>query len=272
MGQHTRILFHNATILPNAEMGDPAYRERYGIETIEIPFPGQTTLDQIHETMPIVVATHSFTRQDWVKMNIFAWMTFFLYYTHRTLQPLFIVLHSQAGFSFRELIEVFCLPHKLENYKVLKGILNHFTQLAEAHVQGQTERFNSSPLLFTPDEGKILTPDMMAQTGLTRLNLWQQFFQQANHLLMREVYRRKPDFNHTLFQEASKLSQAHFYHQCFGVKDDQRLEGMHIQNMTLPLCYNLWDFYEAWITAKDASLELKASQVHYSLPSNYRLV
>ncbi|MSR16003.1 MAG: radical SAM protein, partial [Gammaproteobacteria bacterium] len=34
-GQHNRIQFNNLSILPNAEMGDPAYQKKYGMVTVE---------------------------------------------------------------------------------------------------------------------------------------------------------------------------------------------------------------------------------------------
>ena len=33
-GQHNRIQFNNLSILPNAEMGDPAYQQRFGMVTV----------------------------------------------------------------------------------------------------------------------------------------------------------------------------------------------------------------------------------------------
>ncbi len=33
-GQHNRIQFNNLSILPNAEMGNPAYQRRYGMVTV----------------------------------------------------------------------------------------------------------------------------------------------------------------------------------------------------------------------------------------------
>ena len=34
-GQHNHIQFHNCSVLPNAEMGDPAYQERFGADSYE---------------------------------------------------------------------------------------------------------------------------------------------------------------------------------------------------------------------------------------------
>ena len=33
-GQHHRVQFHNLSVLPNAEMGDPDYQATYGLKTV----------------------------------------------------------------------------------------------------------------------------------------------------------------------------------------------------------------------------------------------
>jgi hypothetical protein len=97
-GQHTKILFHNATILPNAEMAAPAYRQQFGLETVWVSLPGHTPAeDGIPELMEIVVASKDLSRSDWLKMHVFAWFTAFLYYTHKLLQPTLMVLESASG-------------------------------------------------------------------------------------------------------------------------------------------------------------------------------
>lgn len=271
MGQHTRILFHTATILPNAEMGDPAYRERYGLETLQMPFPGQVKLDAIQEQQEIIVGARSFNRSDWQRMQIFAWMTHFLYYSHKTLQPVFLVLHHQAGFGFKELLSLFCAAENLERYPVLLGIQQQFAQLAHAHAWGN-KLSQDSPLLFSLEEGKNFTPDIMAQSTLTRLKLWPAFFKQAKHLLMTQLYARRPDFAHALFEDAYTLSQAHFYHQAFGQKSDLRPPGMQISPQVIALRYNLWAFYTGCLRAQPVELRQEATRLPFDLPRDWPLL
>ncbi|MGV3523745.1 MAG: B12-binding domain-containing radical SAM protein [Candidatus Sericytochromatia bacterium] len=271
MGQHARILFHNASILPNAEMGDPAYRERYGLETIEMPFPGQERRDDVAEKLEIVVAAHSFDRRDWQRMQIYSWMTHFLYYSHKTLQPIFLVLHHQAEFGLRELLEGFCQVELLEPYPVLRGIYTQLENLAATYAYGKTLPGNQ-PLLFSLEEGKNFTPDMMIQNALTQLKLWPAFFRQAKNLLMRQLYARRPDFAHALFEDAYTLSQAHFYHQAFGQKADLRLAEMQISARLLTLRYNLWDFYTGCLQAQPRALRQEATRLVFDMPHDMPLL
>ena len=76
-GQHNRIQFNNLSILPNAEMGDPAYLKEYGMETVEtkiINIHGALDEDEIPEVQQLVVATKSMSREDWRRSRSFAWM------------------------------------------------------------------------------------------------------------------------------------------------------------------------------------------------------
>ena len=36
-GQHSQLIIYNCTVMPNAELGDPAYQNKYGVRTEEIP-------------------------------------------------------------------------------------------------------------------------------------------------------------------------------------------------------------------------------------------
>src|SRR5476649_2798336 len=67
-GQHNRIQFNNLSILPNAEMGDPAYLKEHGMETVEtkiINIHGALDEDEIPEVQQLVVATKSMSLDDW---------------------------------------------------------------------------------------------------------------------------------------------------------------------------------------------------------------
>ena len=61
-GQHNRIQFYNCSLLPNAEMNDPAYRARYGLDSvpqrmIDMHGPMQALGSESAEYLDVVVAT-----------------------------------------------------------------------------------------------------------------------------------------------------------------------------------------------------------------------
>lgn len=109
-GQHSCIKFHNLAILPNAEMGDPAYIAQYGLQTVQVPLANvhrkpEEAIDGIAETQELVVGSASMPREDWVKTRVFAWITGLFHFRKEWLQLPFILLHQEYGLNYRTLLE-----------------------------------------------------------------------------------------------------------------------------------------------------------------------
>ncbi len=84
-GQHNRIQFNNLSILPNAEMGDPAYQAKYGMVTVEskiINIHGERIEldDDVPEVQDLVIATAATPLDDWRRTRTFCWMTALLHF------------------------------------------------------------------------------------------------------------------------------------------------------------------------------------------------
>ncbi len=84
-GQHNRIQFNNLSILPNAEMGDPAYQAGYGMVTVEskiINIHGERIEldDDVPEVQDLVVATAAMPAADWRRTRVFCWMIALLHF------------------------------------------------------------------------------------------------------------------------------------------------------------------------------------------------
>lgn len=90
-GQHHRVQFHNLTILPNAEMGDPEYQREYALKTVTCKIVNNhASLDMppdgIYETQELVISSSSYDEEGWREMRSFAWLTL-LYHMHHLLMP-----------------------------------------------------------------------------------------------------------------------------------------------------------------------------------------
>lgn len=82
-GLKNQLFAYFAQILPNTDMADPAYRERFGIESRFIE------LNEIHgsirdtglvtEYEEIVIATDSMSTGDWRDIAVFSWMTMLMH-------------------------------------------------------------------------------------------------------------------------------------------------------------------------------------------------
>ncbi|MEC9005851.1 MAG: radical SAM protein [Nitrospirota bacterium] len=132
-GQHNRIQFNNLSILPNAEMGDPAYQKKYGMETVEtrtINIHGSLLEDddEIYETQSLVIGTNSMPLQEWVRVRAFSWMAALLHFD-KVLQIPFVILHEICSVSYRELIELF-FELECDTYPVLSSVKKYFLEKA----------------------------------------------------------------------------------------------------------------------------------------------
>ena len=110
-GQHNRIQFNNLSILPNAEMGDPEYQKRYGMEIVRskvVNIHGALTEDEweIPELQDLVIATAAMPRSQWVRTCAFCWMVALLHFD-KLLQIPLVLVREATGCRYRELFELF---------------------------------------------------------------------------------------------------------------------------------------------------------------------
>ena len=141
-GQHNRIQFINLSILDNAEMGQSAYREKYGLETVEsvaVNIHGLVhELDGVEpETQRLVIATKTMPREAWVKTRVFSWMTALLHFDKLLPIP-FVVLREVFGLNYRECIEAF-MGVDPGQAPIVRGIVDFFTRRAREIQQGGPE-------------------------------------------------------------------------------------------------------------------------------------
>ncbi|MBS13533.1 MAG: hypothetical protein CME19_18280 [Gemmatimonadetes bacterium] len=149
-GQHNRIQFNNLSILPNAEMGDPAYQERNGMvivesEVVNIHGSLQSSDNEILERQELVVGTASCPEPDWVRTRATAWTCQF-YYFNKVLQIPLLLLHEQFSIPFRDLIRVFT-EGSLDRYPTLSELHQRFLAKAEDIQRGGAEYCPSTTFL-----------------------------------------------------------------------------------------------------------------------------
>jgi radical SAM superfamily enzyme YgiQ (UPF0313 family) len=107
-GQHDQLRFYEISLLPNAPMAQPEYRQKYQVESVWVPAvmpwgpvePWQNPC----ENYELVVACYSFTRSDWAQMRILAWIIDLLYFYQRALQMPLLLLMKLDGISLCDLL------------------------------------------------------------------------------------------------------------------------------------------------------------------------
>ncbi len=149
-GQHNRIQFNNLSILPNAEMGDPAYIDKFKMETVEseiinIHGSREALDDDVPEIQQLVVSTYSLPRAEWRRVRRFGWTAAFFYFDKIMQMPI-MVAHHLTGISHRRLFEAL-MEADGTRYPELLKLQDYFEQAASAMQQGGPEYTYSSEWL-----------------------------------------------------------------------------------------------------------------------------
>ena len=209
-GQHNRMTSYNCSVLVNAEMGDPAYQARYGIESVPLRIVYQhddlaiSQNAEVHEFLDTIIATNDLPRADWLRVRVFAWLTELLHF-NRLLQVPFILMAQHYGFSYRRLVEAFMAVDG-DRYPLLRSVLDEFYAHARAIQAGEPE--------FVPSEkylGIWWPADQHALIGLVANRRLADFYAEAERLLtaLAEAESAAPE-GQAPIRDAVRLNQALF--------------------------------------------------------------
>jgi radical SAM superfamily enzyme YgiQ (UPF0313 family) len=242
-GQHNRIQFNNLSILPNAEMGDPAYQAKYGMATIEtrvhnIHGTMEVEVDGIYEMQDLVIATHAMPAPDWRRARSFGWMSALLHFDKLMQIPL-IVANEVSGASYRQMIEAF-MSKAADPYPLLAEIRDLMLGAAADIQAGGPEYLMSEEWLgiFWPVDEYVFIK-LVAEDKIDR------FYAEAGELLTQLVAERSPSLPVALIDQAIRLNRALVKQP--GNRGDANIE----------LDYDLWQFYQNRLVGQPTSLEPK---------------
>jgi radical SAM superfamily enzyme YgiQ (UPF0313 family) len=239
-GQHNRIQFNNLSILPNAEMGDPAYQKKYGMVTVEskiINIHGERVEldDDVPEYQDLVIATAATPLAEWRRTRIFCWMTALLHFDKLFQIPL-IMAHGISGISYRDMIEAFTQADA-ERYPLIAGINAFFESEAKAIQAGGNE------YVFSKEYLNIFWPaDEYIFVKLTAEGKFDAFYAEAGKLLAETVTARHAGLPMAVIDDAIKLNHA-LVHQPFAKTD-----------LKVKLRYDILDYWHKVRTGEQALL------------------
>ena len=240
-GQHNRIQFGNLSVLPNAEMGDPEYQRKHGMEIVEteiINLHGSLLEnEEIYERQQLVVSTNSMPREDWAKIRAICWLTGFLHF-NKVLQIPFILLHNVTDLTFRELIEIFSEKERIKDLPIIAGIQEFFLDSAKNIQNGGAEYFESTKWLniwWPHDEFQLI--ELCTSEKLLK------FYSEAELLVTRYLEELSIEIPSALLKEAIKLNY-NLIKMPFN-RSDQKIE----------LSYNIWEFYRNHLIGIDIPIE-----------------
>lgn len=239
-GQHNRVLCHNLSILPNAEVADPDYRKTHGIATVEsslINNHGYLTEseDGIQETQDLVIATATMPREDWCKTRVLSWMVALLHFD-KLLQIPLIMLREIHGIGYRELFTSF-LDGDLSAFPVLAEIRDFFWDKARDIQLGGDEYCHRKEWLdiwWSADEFMFIKLSVEGKIDA--------FYDEAEAFLRGLMMESRIDCGDVL-NAAVRLNH-HMLRQPF------QTDALEVE-----MPYNLWEVYEGARVSKKVPLE-----------------
>ena len=252
-GQHNRIQFNNLSILPNAEMGDPKYQEKFGMVTVQTDIINiHGSLDAIEsditEFQDLVVATKDMPIDDWVKTRTFCWLTALLHFDKVFQMPI-ILTRKLADISYKEIMLGFFNAPK-EKYPVLGKIINFFFDEARLIQKGGAEYKLSKEYLniFWPHDEYVLIHLIASGEVVDFYNEAFELLKElmgADHASLFPIIEDAVDLNRKLL----KLP-------------------FQIHDLTVNTKYNVWEVYRAALWSEDIPIEEVSGTYHIDRTSH----
>ncbi|MGE5514954.1 MAG: B12-binding domain-containing radical SAM protein [Bacteroidota bacterium] len=230
-GPNNKIRIHNCVVLPNAEMGDPDYIRRFGLDLVETEIVNihgckESQDDDVPEMQSMVVATASLSREDWRRSRSVAWMSAFLH-SDKILQIPLVLIHHTLGIGYRQLFDLF-MEVDAGRYPLLAEIRDFFISEALRMQHGGVDYTHA------PDWLNIYWPtDEYVYIKLTVDKTVERFYAEAGALLAQLVRDAGGgELELGALEDAVRLNAA-LLHQPFVFDDTD-----------ITLGHNVWQYYQ----------------------------
>lgn len=229
-GQHHLIRYYNTALLPNAEIAQPDYLARHGLEAVKVMHVepmAQTDIDW-PEYSEIVIASQTLSRLDWRRSRALAWWTELLYFNRKLLQLPLLLLHS-AGLSFADMLDAL-VNEDVPGTVIFPQIRQFMLDKASRIQQGDPELIPAK----VPGKGEIwLTMDDYLIMGINQTQAWPQFYAESLLICRALLQRRGLSLPSGVLEESLHLSA-------------RLLEALMADtHFRQPLQSNLWQVYQA---------------------------
>lgn len=143
-GQHNSLNVYHCEMLPNAEMSDPAYIEKYGIQVIKVGFNHIHSAPERDEEVPeysyLVRATASMPPEDWVRANLFS-VCVQCFHALGILRFFAIYLYTELGVGYYDFYKDL-LAYIMEGEGLLHDLWAQFREKYESNLSGEWNYHN----------------------------------------------------------------------------------------------------------------------------------
>lgn len=204
-GQYNKCYFFVVTVLPNAEMADPAYRALHGIETVRGP---QKNLHEVvrdddrdvTEYQEVVVATKTLPREAWRKTVHFSNVASLIYFNKLLHVPITTLL-KLTKIPFDAFVDAFFFPSPRSEYPLLTRLNRLFAEHTASMQNGGTEYVSSDRWLkvwWQPDKLAFMEACKEIET----------FYAEASAILHELLARHDHDGLGELLDDALTINRA----------------------------------------------------------------
>jgi hypothetical protein len=237
-GQHNHIQLYSCSVLPNAEMGDPAYQERFGMQIVPQAIRSVHDLieddaGEVEEYLDLVVATTALPAVDWRRARVFAWMVDLAYFD-RVLQIPLLVLHKRHGWPVHEMIEALLNADQ----PIVSRLVGVLDQKATSIQQGGPEYFP------VPAAGGLLWPgDQRSLIALVLEDQIEAFYAEAGDILAKLLEADGHADDVALLDEMLALNRAAL------------TLPFTATDQLLALSHNVWEHYQSLLIDRPQPLE-----------------
>jgi len=159
-GQHNSLNVYHCEMLPNAEMSDPDYIEKYGIKVMKVGFNHIHSVPERDEEVPeysyLVRATATLSEEDWVYSNLFS-VCVQCFHALGILRFFAIYLYTEKNTGYYEFYTSL-LEYIMNGSGILTDLWQSFRKKYESSLSGDwnyhNEKFGNVTWFF--EEGAFL--------------------------------------------------------------------------------------------------------------------
>jgi tRNA A37 methylthiotransferase MiaB len=239
-GQHNHIQLYCCSVLPNAEMGNPAYQARYGMKLVPQVIRSIHDVieeaEEVEEHLDIVVTTDAMPAADWRRAKVFAWTVDFAYFD-RVLQIPLLILHARHGWPVHEMIERL-VDADPEAYPITARLAAALQEKAQSIQNGGPEYF---PI---PQAAGMLWPgDQRSLISLVLENSVEGFYAEMGRLLGALLDERDCSEDRILLDEALTLNKAAL------------TLPFQTTDQIMMLSHNVWAYYQSLLVDNPVAVE-----------------
>lgn len=211
-GQHDQLRLWNVYLLPNAPMSAPAYREKYALQSVWVPYMNEfgrvSEVYQPQEMQEMLVGSQTLPVEDWALIRHFAWLVEAFYYT-KLLQVPIMWVKAMTGHGYHHVLQALMSLDTWETERLQFPLLRGIDRFCKQHTQDILA--GCAPLLMGSDEDHpeptwMPAPYFMISQMQQRRKLL-PLQTECHHLLAAYLTRYTQD-TRTLSQQQQRLAEA----------------------------------------------------------------